>query len=173
MPGLLSAKNGQIFRNIQKSVKESGYHMELKTLNAHDFGVLQQRRRVILIGWPKKKSFEYPEFTTVGNGYLVKQLFSDLPTLKPAEDGSKNGYVEKAADYLSLKKIRTSNDVLTQHVTRPHNELAAKEHRERKVLESAFLCGLCVLSWFAVKSLDAGFLMLDAGDGSRTMKDVG
>jgi DNA (cytosine-5)-methyltransferase 1 len=123
VPGLLSAKNGQVYRKIESSIEKTGYHMEIKTLDAYDFGVLQQRRRLVLIGWRKKLPLEYPEFASVKNGFLVKGLFADLPSLEPAEDGSQKGYVKTADKYLRVKKLRQTADVLTQHITRPHNEI--------------------------------------------------
>jgi DNA (cytosine-5)-methyltransferase 1 len=129
VPGLLSAKNGKIYRRIVSSIDDAGYHLEIKTLDAYDFGVLQQRRRLILIGWQKKLSLEYPEFPSIKNGFLVKELFADLPALKPAEDGSKKGYSAAVTECLSLKKLRQPDDVLTQHITRPHNE------RDREIYE--------------------------------------
>lgn len=135
VPGLLSAKNGRVFRKIQASVESAGYHMEIRTLDAHDFGVLQQRRRLILIGWPKKTDLQYPSFGEKANGYLVNQLFSDLPTLEPSEDGSGKGYASIPTAYLVHKGLRRTGDVLTQHVTRPHNE------RDREIY------GLTIEAW--------------------------
>lgn len=122
VPGLLSARNGKVYRKIVSSIEKVGYRMEVKTLDAYDFGVLQQRRRLVLIGWQKQMKLRYPEFTSVRNGFLTKELFSDLPPLRPAEDGSRKGYVKAAAGYLVVKKLRQAADVLTQHITRPHNE---------------------------------------------------
>ena len=123
VPGLLSARNGKVYRKIVSSIEKAGYRMEVKTLDAYDFGVLQQRRRLVLIGWQKKIQLQYPEFASVRNGFLTKELFSDLPPLRPAEDGSRKGYVKVAAGYLAVKKLRQATDVLTQHITRPHNDL--------------------------------------------------
>lgn len=122
VPGLLSIKNGQTYRRIVSSIDQAGFHMEVQKLDAHDFGVLQERKRLILIGWRKKLSLEYPNFTAVSNGFTVKDLFDDLPSLKPAEDGSAKGYKAPPSEYLSLKKLRQARDILTQHITRPHNE---------------------------------------------------
>ena len=48
--GILSAKN-EHFNNIQKHFKELGYNVYYSILNAADFGVLQNRKRVIIYGW--------------------------------------------------------------------------------------------------------------------------
>ena len=55
-------------------------------MNAKDFGVLQDRKRVIIIGWKKDLTLSYPEFeTTEPNYQILKDLFLDLKPLKNGE----------------------------------------------------------------------------------------
>ncbi|MFZ6011423.1 MAG: DNA cytosine methyltransferase, partial [Bacteroidota bacterium] len=49
--GLKSAKEGLYLTNMEKLFLKKGYRMVLFTLEANDFGVLQNRKRVIIIGW--------------------------------------------------------------------------------------------------------------------------
>ena len=51
--GLLSAEKGKYFKNIQIYFKNVGYVVEPFIVNANGFGVLQNRKRVIIIGWKK------------------------------------------------------------------------------------------------------------------------
>ena len=51
VPGLLSAKKGEHFNNLQVYFKELGYNVYFQMLNAADYGVLQNRKRIILVGW--------------------------------------------------------------------------------------------------------------------------
>ena len=51
VPGLKSSKGGQTYKNIKAFMKRVGYEVEAHELNAADFGVLQVRKRVIIIGW--------------------------------------------------------------------------------------------------------------------------
>jgi DNA (cytosine-5)-methyltransferase 1 len=46
--GIKSAKGGEYLREIQRESFEAGYKTEFRELNAFDFGVLQNRRRVII-----------------------------------------------------------------------------------------------------------------------------
>jgi DNA (cytosine-5)-methyltransferase 1 len=127
VPGILSAKNGEYLEKIFKAVRNAGYEVAIpnkKHLNAKDFGVLQDRKRVIIIGWRKELNLKYPEFKTKENSFQVaKDLFSDLKKLKSGE-GTLNAveYVKPTTDYLKLSKIRNGLEFVTQHITRPIND---------------------------------------------------
>ncbi len=127
VPGILSAKNGSYLDKIFKAVKKAGYELSIppkKFLNAKDFGVLQDRKRVIIIGWKKELNLSYPEFSPIENKFQVlKDLFSDLKPLKNGE-GTLNAmpYVKDTTEYLKQTNIRNGLSIVTQHITRPNNE---------------------------------------------------
>ncbi|MBX2931984.1 MAG: DNA cytosine methyltransferase [Chitinophagaceae bacterium] len=129
VPGILSAKNGEYLEKILIAVKKAGYEVSLPTnkqqfLNAKDFGVLQDRKRVIIIGWKKELGLSYPEFKIKENNFqILKDLFSDLKPLKNGE-GTLNAveYLKPTTDYLKQTKIRNGLDIVTQHIARPNNE---------------------------------------------------
>jgi len=134
VPGMLSAGNGQHFKDIKEAIAKAGYHMELKELTASDYGVLQKRKRIIIIGWKKnnkQKHYEYPEFETIKNKYLVQDLLEDLPETKPARMIEGKGlYSKEPSPYLSEANIRDKDfDILTQHETRMHNERDLKIYK--------------------------------------------
>ena len=60
--GIESANGGATWKNIQKYLKRVGYEIECREQNAHTFGVLQNRRRMIIVGWLKKSGLKYPDF---------------------------------------------------------------------------------------------------------------
>ena len=123
VPGILSAKNGEHFEKIQKAITQAGYEFHFKILNAKDFGVLQDRKRVILIGWKKQMKFSYPEFEVFDNKYqLLKDLFYDLPSLKHGTGDAFTFYKKPINEYLEKAHIRNGLDFTTQHIARPHNE---------------------------------------------------
>jgi DNA (cytosine-5)-methyltransferase 1 len=122
VPGLLSAKDGQYYRDLKAYFEALGYETAYKILNAKDFGVLQNRRRVIIIGWRKELKFSYPEFKTVAHKFTTKDIFADLASLKPGETKTKSKYENKTNNYLSSFGLRNGVDFYTQHITRPHNE---------------------------------------------------
>ena len=67
VPGIVSAKKGEIYNNVINGCLDLGYHLDKDphTLNASDFGVLQNRERVIFIGWKKDHQLDYPEFFSI------------------------------------------------------------------------------------------------------------
>lgn len=124
--GLLSAEKGKYFKNIQKYFRHLGYMVEPFIVNANEFGVLQNRRRVIIIGWQKDlhPSVAIGTLTDQGNfKYKVNSIFKDLPKLQAGEGKDKYlKYTKGINDYMRFANIRNGIDILTQHVTRPHTK---------------------------------------------------
>lgn len=136
--GILSAKKGSIFQDIQEEMKQAGYQIEYRMLNAQDFGVIQSRIRVIIIGWKMDYKFTYPTFKNLCKNKTIRDLFEDLPKLQ-------SGMVLKNGDYYlktineepySKEYLRKDDwDILTQHIARPNNSQDLKIYR------------LCVDTW--------------------------
>ena len=62
--GILSDRHSKAFNDILKQFENAGYYISYKLLNANDYGVPEDRFRVIIIGYHKKKigfPFEFPE----------------------------------------------------------------------------------------------------------------
>lgn len=121
VPGLLSANDGKYFHNIKHTLRANGYHIDVKELNAKDFGVLQNRRRLIIIGWRSDLDCFYPDFAKVQHNFIVNDILRDLP---PIQAGEKNNRYKagRISPYLTQYEIRQPRDVLTFHVARPHIE---------------------------------------------------
>lgn len=124
VPGILSAKNGEYFEKIKKAIKNAGYNFDYKILNAKDFGVLQDRKRVILIGWKEEMDIRYPQFAVREPNYkILKDLFDDLPPLQNGKGTlGKVNYKKITNEYLKTSNIRNGLDFTTQHIARPNNE---------------------------------------------------
>jgi len=119
--GLITADNGKYFKNMKSYFKRIGYELDYSIQNSADFGVLQKRKRIILIGWKKNSDFHYPEFDKVDRKWKVDDLLKDLKKLKPGEQNNLTNYVGKSSDYLNKFELRNGVDFVTQHVARPHN----------------------------------------------------
>ncbi len=82
--GLKSAKDGLYLRNMERLFLKKGYNMRLFTLEADNFGVLQNRKRIIIIGWRIGCTFEPPDLESIEirHSFKVGDLLSDLPSIK-------------------------------------------------------------------------------------------
>jgi DNA (cytosine-5)-methyltransferase 1 len=122
--GLLSAEGGKYFRNINRYFRRIGYIVKPFYVNANQFGVLQNRRRVIIIGWQKELHFEIEKLADQSSlTYKVGSIFKDLPEIHAGGGVDKFvTYASKINDYLRYAKIRNGINVLTQHISRPHTE---------------------------------------------------
>lgn len=117
--GIESANNGTTWSNIKKYLRRVGYEIEYKKQNSSDFGVLQNRNRMIIIGWLKDSGLHYPNFKKVQVNAVVNDLLHDLPPLLPGERGEKYRSI-KMSDYVEQTGIRVKDDVLTLHQSRPN-----------------------------------------------------
>lgn len=136
--GFYSAGKGEYFDELKKAVDKAGYYMEDKVLVSSDFGVLQGRKRVIIIGWQKrlKKKCFYPDFKKVDLSKEVPSynnvfdILNDLPAVEISnnpkvvnEVRGENKYIAPSNQYLEFSKIRLSDfNILTHHIARYNNE---------------------------------------------------
>lgn len=123
--GLKSAKKGTYLHNMEKLFLKKGYNMKLYTLAANNFGVLQNRRRVIILGYRVDISPELPDFEAIRmpSDFEVNCIFNDLPEINAGQGKDKFlNYRSGTNEYLEQKFIRNGIDILTQHVARPHTE---------------------------------------------------
>ncbi|MCM1288018.1 MAG: DNA cytosine methyltransferase [Clostridium sp.] len=120
--GIKTARGGQTFKNLQMYMKRVGYEIDYHELNAHDFGVLQSRKRVIIVGWLKGTGYEYPKFDIVHNKAKVWDLLKDLPPLKPGQEVREHTIndMRRVKKYVKENEVRLKEDILTAHIARPH-----------------------------------------------------
>lgn len=130
--GIASANGGKTWKNIQKYFRSIGYEIKAKEQNSRFFGVLQNRKRMIIVGWLKGTVFHYPELENVTVNAVVNDLLEDLPKLCPGESNDEYSTSE-FSDYLRKTGIRTERDVLTHHCSRPNKERDITIYR--KVIE--------------------------------------
>lgn len=143
VPGLLTAGGGEYYKNLQKYYKRIGYTVEARTLNARDYNVIQNRERVIIIGWKKELNWTYPNIEKLVPKYFRDDIFSDLPQIGPGTNKRTHSYSSSTNEYLQATNIRNCREFVSQHVTRPHNEkdlsiykLARKQLKKGKRLKN-------------------------------------
>jgi DNA (cytosine-5)-methyltransferase 1 len=117
--GLLSSKNEKnelIIKKMVKDFEKAGYMFKHDILNASDFGVPQNRERVIIFGYRKDEDHNFPNFEQHELALTVEELFKDLPRLSANSELNKYRY-DRVID-----GIRKLGEPLTQHLTRPNNK---------------------------------------------------
>lgn len=120
VPGILNANKGVTFSDILEAFEKVGYKADYQILDAVDYGVLQQRKRVIIVGWQKQLALGYPTFTPNKFDAIVNDLLNDLSPLARGQE--KNLYVTPPTAYLLRSGIRAEGDTLTQHLCRYQND---------------------------------------------------
>ncbi len=137
--GLLSFKNDKdelLLPIILKAFSDQGYSVSNDIVNSSEYGVPQNRERLFVFGY--RKDLNYDDFfkslsTRKEVPIKIKDLFSDLPSMKPGE--SKNEYIiNTKSDYLRSKIRKYLDFPLTANISRTHNDRDLKIYK--LVLES-------------------------------------
>ena len=120
--GIRTARGGQAYKNLQSYMRRVGYELMPHELNARDFGVLQNRKRIIIVGWLKGTGYGYPNIEPVYSEGIVSDLLDDLPEITPGQSGEtyKVEDMRKVKKALKSMDLRQKDDVLTAHEARPH-----------------------------------------------------
>jgi len=105
--GILTLGNGEIIQAIKNEFADKGYNVQYRLLNAADYGVPEDRFRVIMVGIRSdiKADFKYPG----PHKYRVtlKEAISDLPEPKKDEICS----APYSSRYMSRNRIRKWDEV--------------------------------------------------------------
>lgn len=125
--GIKTAAGGKHFEDLKNLFQGYGYLLYPIVLKASDYGVLQNRKRMIIFGWRKDLSFDGLAPIPIIHDYTTKDIFSDLADIGPNE--SSNLYKTSPTEYLKKFNIRSEEDVLTWHVTRPINNIDKQKYQ--------------------------------------------
>ncbi len=139
VPGILSANDGHIFKLIREDFNEIGYNLKTgihdnirKNIHtAADFGVPQNRKRLIFLGVRQGVKLTYPDFTSEnGNGHLTtRDAIGDLPFLNDGEgdDQGLTPYQENSNLFEYQEKMRRDSMGIMNHKARPINKWYDRE----------------------------------------------
>jgi DNA (cytosine-5)-methyltransferase 1 len=112
--GLLSIAGGQLIQTISSEISKLGYMVQWKVLRAEDYGVPQERRRVIIIANRIGAPIMFPDIE-YGTGLkpltTIWDAIGDLPSA--AFENETNYPIPPASDFQSA--MRRSNASLSNH----------------------------------------------------------
>ena len=88
--GMLLERHSEALKNIKEMFKKAGYKLSFKLLNASDFDVPQDRKRVFFVGIREDLDFEFEFPQTLKQKVTLEQKIADLQnSVVPAKEGNK------------------------------------------------------------------------------------
>ncbi|KYJ87550.1 DNA cytosine methyltransferase [Sulfurovum riftiae] len=129
VPGLKNAGGGKYYEMLMKALRKEYDVPEPEIHNAAEYGVLQNRKRFLIIGCRKNCKLNMAKFAPKQgvnpfDGAIVGDLLHDLPPIKPGQaKNGKGAYSKSPSEYLKKSGIREDSfNILTHHIARPHND---------------------------------------------------
>lgn len=116
--GIVSLFKGRIKDHIIDELTKIGYKVQFKTLIASDYGVPQNRKRVIFVG-TLEDGFSYPE--PVGDTITTKMAISDLPRLEYELGDTESDYLTPPQNEYQ-KLMRCYSQKVYNHVAANHSD---------------------------------------------------
>jgi len=88
--GMLLERHSEALKNIKEMFKNAGYRLSFKLLNASDFNVPQDRKRVFFVGIREDLGFKFKFPQALKKKVTLGQAIADLKdSVVPAKDGNK------------------------------------------------------------------------------------
>ena len=117
--GIKSSKasdGSKVIENLKKAFEDIGYHINIFTLNAADYGVPQKRKRVFIIGNKLGVDITAPSQTHFDNVPNKKQWISSFEAISDLESPNEEGNIkykhEPTCDYQLLMRKNSSETTL-------------------------------------------------------------
>jgi DNA (cytosine-5)-methyltransferase 1 len=114
--GLLHARNKNTFLDIINKLESLGYFVKYKLVNAKDYKVPQDRKRLFIIGFLNNNKFEFPEINT-GLITLKNAIFDLKDNAKVFEKENKDSFNHEyyvggfSSIYMSRNRVRSFDEV--------------------------------------------------------------
>lgn len=134
--GLLSMQGGQLIKTIISLFESIGYNIQMKLLNAADYGTPQIRERVIIVGTLDKRPFLYPKPTHYNPDLGVPtdkslkpyitlgEALGDLPSIETGQCASDYAS-EPKNEYQILMRINSPISLEEHEVPKNNERLVA------------------------------------------------
>lgn len=145
--GILTLKKGEIFKEIKRIFEDPNnfdgrpYKIQYKVVKAKEYGIPQNRERVIIVGSlidfkleeeiEKTKKEILKDNPTFFDNVTVWDAISNLPS--PTEDGSVE-VVKFESDYQNF--LKSNNKIVQNHYKTKHNKKAIERMEKIKINEN-------------------------------------
>lgn len=123
VPGLVSLFGGQIKESIIQKFNDLGYTVNFQILCAADYGVPQNRKRVVFVGF-KDKLFDFDQIKKK-EMVTCEMALSDLPTLENELGLDPSDYLTEATNFYQ-KLMRKNSSKVRNHIAAVHSEKVKK-----------------------------------------------
>lgn len=120
VPGLVALFNGEVKDNIIKRFTELGYSVKYRILCAADYGVPQNRKRVVFVGMKNgEREFFYPD--VLESVVTCEMALSDLPPLTDTLGEEEQEYA-CVPQNIYQKTMRKRSKKVHNHIAATHSE---------------------------------------------------
>lgn len=124
--GLLSMQNGKVIQTIVdefSNAGDNGYNVTYKILKASDYGVPQNRERVIIIGFRKDLNIEprHPDPYELDHHITVDEAIMDLPQIE-AGQGCDVQYYRSEPQNNYQRMLRDGSNYVLNHIAMKHTK---------------------------------------------------
>ena len=109
--GMLHKKHNQSVKRIINKFKSIGYDVKMQLLDANDFNVPQNRKRVFIIGFRKDLSinFYFPQINLLKKNKTLKDAIKDLKDALPALKFNKTRGINTKQNKIQNNEYMTGN----------------------------------------------------------------
>tara|TARA_B110000259_G_scaffold187914_1_gene243983 strand:+ start:2723 stop:3523 length:801 start_codon:yes stop_codon:yes gene_type:complete len=125
VPNLIAMNNGKVKDQIISEFEELGYKVTYKVLLASDFGVPQNRRRVVFVGFKNGHKFTFPEGQFSENKITSSEAVGDL-----VEEEVQDGFLyptSPQSEYQKMMREKSKgifNHEITKHTAKTIETIA-------------------------------------------------
>ena len=110
--GILSIEKGEVFKMILNDFRSLGYKVDFKLVNSAEYGVPQQRERVLIVGNRLNKKNCFPIKTNYYEGVTEERLKNKLPAAVTCQEAI--GFLANVR--LSPNPINVNGRVIYNHI---------------------------------------------------------
>ncbi|WP_101101410.1 DNA cytosine methyltransferase [Macromonas bipunctata] len=142
--GLLTAKNGKYLFEAAKAFIALGYKIRIEKIYAHEFGVPQRRKRVLIVGNRLGKDFNFPK-----------------PAIKLSGKIFRNSDVTLAHVIGGLPNAASSKDIVLPYIAPPEDQFEAYLRGTSGVIKEHFCPPMSEIQLQRIMALSPGQTMKD------------